>query len=316
MKRISALLSALLIFSLLSACATQPQTQGSFTDPEPDIPAVTLPAVTPDDTDKIIGVHPPECAMFRIVDGAAQGSRLYTENSGHGSLLLAKADGGAGDVYRLNPYREGLEIYLDGKKADASALQDGMMIAVSWIDPIMETYPAQFGRVTLIEAWSIGSEQNPGGTYFDLCGLYLQVLDDLWKKDPALNDGKKIVSLDLSQAPGGLSESEKSALAWRFGELHDVTVLEMTFEELKEEGLLTEQVISEDKSFYSWPEGCIFSITPNENHANEVFSLPVVHFNAEKYVGPLAAYSFYDCSAVWPEMGTWDQYNIGGEVIA
>ncbi len=305
MKRFSAILSALMIFSLLTACATQSQTQGPFTDPEPDIPAATLPAVTPADTDKIIGVHPPETAMFRIVDGAQSGS-----------LLLAGMSENAGDVYRLNSKREELEIWLDGEKSDASALQDGMMISVSWIDPIMETYPAQFGRVTLIEAWSIGSEQNPGGTYFDLCGLYLQVLDDLWKKDPALNDGKEIVSLDLSQAPGGLSESEKSALVWRFGELHNVTALEMTFEELKEEGYLTEQIMDSGHSFYSWPEGCSFSITPVEADCDCVYSLPVLHFNAEKYVGPLAAYIFHNCSAVWPEIGTWSQYNIGGEVIA
>ena len=44
--------------------------------------------------------------------------------------------------------------------------------------------------------------------------------------------------------------------------------------------------------------------------------LPVLFFDAEKWRSSLGAYCFYDCSAVWPEMGTWSGYQIGSEMIS
>lgn len=303
MNRKIRMLALLLSFSLLAACSVQGQ---SYCPPDDETPNHSIVDEPPITTDQVTCVAPSEVSrLFRIVDGAEDGS-----------LLLAGLDGGAGDVYRVSSKREGLEIYLDGEKADAAALKDGMTIQITWDGLVLETYPAQIPGTPIIEAWSIGSEENPGGTYYDLCGLYLQVLNDLWEKDPALNENKTMIGLDLTQAPGGLTDSEKSALAHRFGELHGVEVYLTTFEQLKEEGALTEQVIGEGKSFYSWEDGCLFSITPHEADEMEIYSLPVLRFDAEKYVGPLAAYIFYDCSVVWPELGTWSEYNIGGEMIA
>ena len=51
---------------------------------------------------------------------------------------------------------------------------------------ILESYPAQFGEVYSLSGYGSGTEQNPGGSYYDLCGLYLQVLDELWNRDPGL----------------------------------------------------------------------------------------------------------------------------------
>lgn len=80
-------------------------------------------------------------------------------------------------------------VLLDSELADSTTLEDGMVIRVTWQDgSILETYPAQLSGVRSIEAWSLGSEQNPGGSYYDLCGFYLKVLDDLWQRDPALNE--------------------------------------------------------------------------------------------------------------------------------
>lgn len=87
---------------------------------------------------------------------------------------------------------------------------------------MLETYPAQLGGLSRIRAYSLGTEQNPGGTYYDLCGLYLQVLNDLWDADAGLNSKIQYVSVDLSQAPGGLTEAEKAAVAWRFAGQHGV----------------------------------------------------------------------------------------------
>lgn len=253
----------------------------------------------------------PTVITCRVVDGADDGD-----------LLLAELDGGSG-VYRLSV--SDIPVTLDGEAADASALEDGMPIEISFNGQILETFPARLGEVYGIAAWSIGRERNLAGTCYDLCGLYLQVLDDLWKKDPALNEDISVAGLDLSQAPGGLTDSEKAAIAWRFGETHGVEVVTGTFEELEEQGYFTSCPIStpapeegEDFShmWNQWEDGCLFSITPNEDHEGEIYSLPVLFFNAEKWRAPLAAYGFYDCSAGWGQVSTWNGYTVGAEFIS
>lgn len=273
----------------------------------------------------------PTVVTCRVVDGAEDGD-----------LLLAELDeglyGGSG-VYRLNLQNGGpkatvmygdrpagklqptaVPVYLDGEPAEPAVLEDGMAVDVAFNGFVAESFPAQFGEVYSVSAWSRGREKNPMGTTYDLCGLYLQVLDDLWQKDPGLNENISIAGLDLSRAPGELTEGEKAALVWRFGELHGVEVFAATFEELREQGYLSSEPLGEDApegaAFLHWEEGCLFSITPNEDHEEEVYSLPTIFFNAEKWRSSLGAYGFYDCSAVWPEAGTWTSYSVGSEMIS
>ena len=291
---------------LLTACAPAAET--------PESPARTEGPAAPADP---AGVPPslaedeePTVLTCRVVDGAEDGN-----------LLLAELDeglyGGTG-VYRLNV--KDVPVTLDGEAAEPSVLEDGMAVDVAFNGHVLESFPAQLGEVYSVSAWSRGRGRNGGGTMFDLCGLYLQVLDDLWQKDPGLNDGITLAGLDLSQAPGDLTESEKAALAWRFGETHGVEVVTGTFEELKEQGYFTAEPLGEDARpgavFLHWEDGCLFSIEPNEAHAEEVYSLPTLFFNAEKWRSSLGAYGFYDCSAVWPESGTWSGYETGGEIIS
>lgn len=239
----------------------------------------------------------PTYITCRIVDGAEDGS-----------LLLAELDGGTG-VFRLdNP--DTAQITLDGQPIYASGLQDGMMVKIGFNGTILETFPAQLGAV-----YSIAAE-TAGGTCFDLCGLYLQVLDDLWQKDPALNENISQIALDIANAPGGLTESEQAALIWRFGELHGVEAFAATYEQLLEEGYITKPSPEEDGPFCAWEDGCFFSIKPNEGHEGEVYSLPAVFFDVQKWRSSLGAYYFYDCFAAWGETGTWNGYTIGGEMIA
>lgn len=272
----------------------------------------------------------PTYITCRIADGAEEGELLLAELP---AISGNAEDSGASEEPPTpqNVYRVSLngptvpQIKLDRDPAMPDALEDGMVVRIGFNGNIMETFPAQLGEVYTVSAYSIGTCENPGGTCYDLCGLYLQVLDDLWKKDPGLNEDIKTAGLDLSQAPGGLSESEKAALAWRFGELHGVEVVTGTFEELEAQGYFTPTAIStpapqqgEDYShiWNEWKDGCLFSITPNEGHDNELYSLPIIFFNAEKWRSPLGAYCFYDCSALWPEMGTWSTYKIGSEMIS
>lgn len=293
---------------LLPACGVG---TAGLASSSPDGEAAAGLADVPESPPSLAEDEEPAVLTCRIVDGAEDGV-----------LLLAELEGGMG-VYRLTV--GDIPVTLDGETADASALEDGMPVGIAFNGQVMETFPAQLGEVYSITAWSRGHGKNLMGTEYDLCGLYLQVLDDLWRKDPALNENISLAGLDLSQAPGDLTESEKAALAWRFGELHGVEVVTGTFEELKEQGYFTSSAVStpapeagEDFSrvWAAWEDGCLFSITTNENHEGEIYSLPVLFFNAEKWRTPLAAYCFYDCSAIWAEGGSWSGYTIGGEMIS
>ena len=291
---------------LLTACAPAAET--------PESPARTEGPAAPADP---AGVPPslaedeePTVLTCRVVDGAEDGN-----------LLLAELDeglyGGTG-VYRLNV--KDVPVTLDGEAAEPSVLEDGMAVDVAFNGHVLESFPAQLGEVYSVSAWSRGRGRNGGGTMFDLCGLYLQVLDDLWKKDPALNEDVSQIALDLSQAPGELTEGEKLALVHRFGELHGVVAFAATFEELKEQGYLASEPLGngapEGAAFLHWEDGCLFSITPSEDHEGENYSLPTLFFNAEKWRSSLGAYSFYDCFAGWGQVSTWNGYQIGSEMIS
>lgn len=242
-------------------------------------------------------------AKLKIVDGAEEGK-------------LVLAGSGAGEVYTLNV--GDIPVYLDGEKADASVLEDGMTAEIRYNGYILETYPATFGEVDAIHVYTLGTKNNPGGTYYDLCGLYLKVLDDLWETDSGLNGGAEYVSVDLSEAPGDLTEGEKSAIAWIFGCEHGVEALTMTMEDLIEEGWLVAAGGSND--LYQWDNGVLMTIIDDfgedQSEPDAFYSLPVIKFNAMKWRSPSGAYIFSGCSAVWPEMGTWTDYSVGAHAIS
>lgn len=241
---------------------------------------------------------------FRIVDGAESGN-------------LVLAGNGAGQVYTLsvNGAAE-IPIFLDSRPAQADALEDGMMVEISFDGTVLESYPAQFGNVYSLSGYSLGTEQNPCGSYYDLCGLYLQVLDDLWNRDPGLNSNISYVSVDLSEAPGGLTAGEREAVAWIFGCAHQTEALSLTLEELAEQGYLKEALPGNENKLYEWEDGVLFRIDSGESEEEVSYSLPVLKFNARKWRSPSGAYFFGDCMAVWPEMGTWSSYEIGDEAIS
>lgn len=317
MKKCFPLPALCLCLALLTACgAPAPAEAPAPPDAVPDTAPPSAPSLAEDET--------PAWLTCRIVDGAEEGVLLLAE-------LDAPLSGGRGEhhdgkgVYRLRVSAD-IPVYLDGQPASAADLRDGMPLEVAFNGLVLESFPAQLGEVYSVSGYSTGSAQCPGGSYYDLCGLYLQVLDDLWKRDPALNENLSTVSLDLTQAPGALLESEQSALRWRFGELHGVEVLDLTFEELQDQGYLTASSLSApapeageaapSSLRYSWEDGCLFSIRANGSHGAECYALPVLFFDAEKWCTPLAAYCLYDCSALWPEVGTWDGYSIGSEMIS
>lgn len=233
--------------------------------------------------------------MYKIVDGAESGN-----------LVLAKD--GFGDVMTLNA--NNVSVYLDGKKADATALKDGMTVEICHRGDILETYPAGFGKIYSIYANSVGTENELAGKYFDLCGLYLKVLEDIWNSDKGLNEGAETVSIDLSEAPGELTDGEKSAMGWIFENKVGAEVIFKTADELISEGYLTK--IKDGNNLYQWDDGVLITITSTgeENSPSEI------KFNVTKWRSPLGANFFNDCIAEWSDRGTWKDYTLGFTAIS
>lgn len=269
-----------------------------------DLPAeeiAELPKKTPSDApvDAVIEDSTPWFATFRIVDGAEDGN-----------LLLAKNGDSAGEVYRLS---------VNNMELDFTP-QDGQLINV-YFESVMECFPAEFGGVSSVEL----TKEDPD----DRCGLYLQVLEDLWGKDEGLNSDLEVLGLDLSGLTH-LCEAEKSAVAHRFGELHGLEVVTGTLEQLVEQGYITATPLMMDGAgvqepkgyFYEWKNGILYSIDTNED---AVWHLPMLTegeqppvltaFSAQKWRSSLGSYGFSNCSAQRSEDGSW-RYTVGAEFIS
>lgn len=259
----------------LTACGAAPAATGSQS--APDLSGAHALPQTMEET------PPVDLPTLRLtlVDGA-----------GTDTLLLAGET--AGEVYTVPT--DSFPLTLDGEPADASVLEDGMPITLAYTG-IEESFPARLS-VAAAETYSLGTEKNPGGGFYDLCGLYLQVLSDL------AEGGEETVAVDLSQAPGDLTEGEKAAIAWRFRELCDA-------------GLADPENAA--------PGTARFTIRAANGEEGEAYSLPVLQFEAERSqtlpAGPdgtrlAAARILQDCFAVWPEFGTWSGYRVGEEILA
>ena len=310
-------LTAVLTLALLAGCGQGDGAAGASPDPaEADGGVRTSEGA---EETLLVACETPAYVTCRIADGAETGDLLlaeldYTLYGGHDGSHDGKS------VYRLT-VGDNIPVYLDGEEASAADLRDGMPVEIAFNGAVAETFPAQLGEVYSLSACSVGTRQSPGGSFYDLCGFYLRVLDDLWNVDSGLNSRISTAGLDLSRVPGDLLDSEKAAIAWRFGELHDVEVVTGTFDELAEQGCFTQVASGKapeggENPIYEWEDGCLFSIMANNDHEGEMYSLPVLFFDAQKWRSGTGAYYFCGCSAVWPESGTWSGYTVGSEAIS
>ena len=96
--------------------------------------------------------------------------RVIQAEDGAAPLLLAKADGGPGDVCTLSPVT--VEPTLDGESTAAMDLvyTPGTLLEVT-CGSVLETYPGRLAEVTAVNIRSDGFD--------DRCALYLRVLNDL-----------------------------------------------------------------------------------------------------------------------------------------
>jgi len=227
--------------------------------------------------------------LCRIVSGAEDGD-----------LLLAGQED-SGGIYRLTV--GDTPITWKSPDMEKEGLQDGMLVEVAFDGDVFAVYPSLFSNVSGLTVLEVQD---------NLCSLYLQVLEDLWEADPALN-GEEYLGVDLSETR--LSPSEQAAVAWAFGEAHGLTPLEGTLEELAQGGYLTDITPQgADQPLYQWEDGCLFSI--REKPMGGTYSLPTLSFDASKWCSPRGAYFFSDCTSVQSAKGRWGGYQVDRQAIS
>jgi len=205
-------------------------------------------------------------------------------------VILAGLDAPYDEVYALPP----------GVLASAGVgteVRVGDTVQLAFDGSVEETFPARLGQITQAAVLSEG--------YDGLCPLYLDVLEDLWSADPALQDGISRLGFDLASTR--LAPSEQQALALTFARAHGIedTVFG-TWQELADQGVLNGEELY-------WPEGVLLSIREKDTIPNPVNA---VTFDAEKWRSGLGAYSFVDCTSRRRSDGAWTSYTIGSEAVS
>ena len=234
-------------------------------------------------------------------------------------LLLADVDSERGDIYTLDAG----ELSLEHDQAELGELLDdgqlavGALVEVAFGGDILESYPALFGGVERITVLP--------DEFDDRCALYLRVLNDLWGKDEGLNgSGVEYISVDLSAT--SLTPAERSAVAWTFAQSHGAEPMELSYEQLCEDGYISG--LEGEDIFPAWENGVLFTITETDDPVT--FNLPslseggelpsmtqyniknTVSFDASKWRTALGAYGFSECVAAQDNSGVWGDYHING----
>ena len=218
--------------------------------------------------------------------------------AGTGQLVLAGI--GSGELYTVNEAE--LTVYLDGKAAAPSELENGMLLAVDPGYTVLESWPGQLTGAT-VRATGKPADKNDHG---DLCGLYLQVLEDLWEDDSGLNGDITYISVDLADAPGGLTDGEKAAITWIFSGAQGKQGLQFGYEALKENGYLGEDVLY-------WEDGVLLSIRKTEKGAD---GAQKISFDAQKWRSGEGAIFYLDCTAERGTGAQWKPYQAGSFAIS
>lgn len=221
---------------------------------------------------------------LRIIDGA-----------GTGSLTLA-----GDDVYTISLSR--VDIYVGEKEGSSEDLANGMIATIAYSGDITNDYPRQIPEVISITIQKKRSEMNrdPNGDFYDLCSLYLKVLDTLWYTDKSMNEDAKYISVDIAKAPGALTPEERSAIAWAFASKHDAIPLELTIDELIETGYV-------NLSELRWRNGELFSI----GDSKDTSTIGSVSFTARKWRSGNDSVTFLGCTSDAPGKEPWQDFNIG-----
>lgn len=161
------------------------------------------------------------------------------------------------------------------------------------------------------------SSPDPEAATYDYAALYAQVLDELAASDPGLMSDIRYVSVDLSRAPGELSEESGVAIAQAFADAHDAECLTLSYEELIEQGYLTDLNPEQaDHKLYQWDDGVLFRIVPGGSFHEDTSPADPAQFDAQMWRSPLGAYFFLNCTPRWAADGSCLGFERGAEAIS
>ena len=215
--------------------------------------------------------------------------------------LTARIMEDGGDELLLAGLREPYsDVYTVSKSAltDAGAyleeLRPGEMLALDFDGSVEEAWPARLGSVTGAAVTEDGRDR--------LYQCYLDVMEDLWEKDPALHDGITQIGFDLASTR--LAPSEQAAVALIFARDHgNLTPLLGARQELTDAGFI-------DGETLVWDDGVLLSIREKNDEDGEVL------FDAELWRSGLGAYLFCDCRSKKLLGGDWEPCTVGSEAVA
>ncbi len=179
-----------------------------------------------------------------------------------------------------------------GDSMDFSRLTISDTVDVTYDGGIMESYPGMFSGISGIRVT---------GRKNTLVPFYMQVLNDVYQTDTALNSNAEMLAFDLSQTTN-LTESEKNAFLYLSGNKYGKEAFFASYDDLKEQGYL-----SEDGLFFE--NGVLITIVVSEVGLDDGFE-----FSVSKWRSGTGAVGYSECIAK-KKKDSWT-YEPGGAWIS
>lgn len=138
----------------------------------------------------------------------------------------------------------------DGTLVTGEQLKFGDIVLISYNGTIAESYPAQ---ITAFKVEVIGHDELTDG--------YLKLIDDIFQEDEGLNGDIEMIALDTTDWVEA-NQVRKSLIFEKVKNIYGYEVMEGTYDELVEQGLI-------DQEQLYFPKGILIKISNMQYHAEK-----------------------------------------------
>lgn len=163
-----------------------------------------------------------------------------------GTSLLVTPSEGSNEAKSSDKISVGLNaatiVDESGENITVDQLKAGDILVITYNGMIAESYPAQ-----------IGADRIEKVGHNNLLDGYLALIDDIYRVDEGLNSDIDTIAFDTSEWIN-LTDSEKELIFQKVKATYGYEVIEGTFDELKEQGL-----IDQDNLYF--PKGVLIKVT-------------------------------------------------------